>query len=125
MVLQDFEDAREVVAACLTYCTAQDVAAAQLRYGQMRQSALTAELERVKQRLDGLMGDYLFARYQDEKRAAGEEVPDLEEDEEFEEELSSEPLGRFEVPRRKTRRLDLSEDTGIAPFDEEDDLEDE
>lgn len=85
VLISDIEEIRDVLGACLTYFTAQDVIKAQTQFRQMRQSPITSELERVKARVDGLMGDYLLFRYQAEKGESEEEPK--------EEELPDNPLG--------------------------------
>ena len=115
----DFEDTRQLISACLVYFTAQDVSASQQRFGQLKKSHMTMELERVKERLDGVLGDWLLARHLEETE--GEEAftnADLEalaEEGELEE-LPPEPFGSFQKNRRQTRPV-LMEDQAEAEID--------
>lgn len=100
ILITDLEDARQILAACLTLLTAQDVAKAQLSFSRIRESALTQEVTRVKERLDGIFGDFLLVRYENEEEDSNEEEDDPNE------ELAAEPLGAFRAPSQQGRRLD-------------------
>lgn len=99
ILITDLEDARQILAACLTLLTAQDVAKAQLSFSRIRESALTQEVTRVKERLDGIFGDFLLVRYEHEEE-------ENEEEDDPDEELAAEPLGAFRAPTQQGRRLD-------------------
>lgn len=60
ILLSDLERVRDVLAGCITYFTAEDVQRAQLSYREIRKSPLTNSLEEAKERLDGILADYLF-----------------------------------------------------------------
>lgn len=117
--LVDLEDVRQVLAASLLYFQAEDLQSAQVEFRASRPSPLTQEIERVKSRFDGYLGDYLLAQHE-ALLAEDEEV--IEEDVEGAEDgsdelteaseedvLSSEPLGKFERPKQKGRRLEADE----------------
>jgi hypothetical protein len=113
ITLADAEDAAQVLDACATFLTARDMMAAQASLSPFfRESPLTAEVQRLKTRFDGYLGDYLLARRRAEE---GED----ERPEEPEEELSSDPLGQGTLPGQQGRRLSREELTGVA-FPEDD-----
>ena len=104
ILLSDLERVRDVLAGCITYFTADDVQRAQLSFREIKKSPMTNSLEEAKERLDGILADYLFEQYQTEKDgiividAHGDD--DDEEEEEIEGELSANPLG---TPKFSTR----------------------
>ncbi len=115
--LADLEDVRQVLAANLMYFQAQDLQEAQKEFRANRPSALTMEIERVKGRFDSYLADFLLRRHEVELAEEEAEVEeDLEGAEEGSEEateasdeLVSEPLGAFEKPKQKGRRLTAEE----------------
>lgn len=105
ILLSDLERVRDVLAGCITYFTAEDVQRAQLSYREIRKSPLTNSLEEAKERLDGILADYLFERYQEEKEEvividAHGDSDDEDADEPEEEELSKNPLGTPDFSKR-------------------------
>jgi len=105
ITLADLDDTKRTLGACLTFFTARDVQEAQAQMRAYRTSPLTAEIERLADRYDGYLSDYLIAKYEDEQPAEGE----VEDDEEEEEILSDEPLGSAALPRQSGRRLSIDE----------------
>lgn len=105
--LTDLEDARHVLSACLTLLTARDIEKAQANMMAQRPSALTQEVERMKERFDGHLADYLLAQHEAEVEAEGEEAPDEEE-----EPLAASPLGEPTLPKQSGRRLTVEEIQG-------------
>lgn len=113
--LSDMEDMRHILNACLNFFTARDLSDAQVRLEVYRKSPITDEIERVKERLDGYLGDYLLAQYEEEHGEVPEDdlVDELEEQEEEKQEeeevLSSNPLGTVKTRRQAGRRLSKEE----------------
>jgi len=93
ILIDDLENTRQVLAACLVYFTAQDVSKAQVNFGSIRRSPLTEEIERVKERLDGILGDFLLAQHE---AGEGTQDPEALDDEDADEGvLSDSPLGAY------------------------------
>jgi hypothetical protein len=102
--LTDLEDARHVLSACLTLLTARDIEKAQANMAAQRPSPLTQEVERMKERFDGHLADYLLARHE-AKTEGGPAEGEADEDDE----LVSAPLGEPNLPRQAGRRLTIEE----------------
>lgn len=113
----EIEDIRQVLAACVRYFQAQDLAKAQVAFSAPNPSPLTQEVERVLQRLDYFWGDFLI-RLREEQLAGEEDYDDLYEEEnneddeetaeaeaEEDEVLSENPLGSVKTKRQTGRRL--------------------
>ena len=113
----EIEDIRQVLAACVRYFQAQDLAKAQVAFSAPNPSPLTQEVERVLQRLDSFWGDFLI-KLREEQLGAGEEDYDDLYDEETEDDeeaaeaeaeedevLSENPLGSVKTKRQQGRRL--------------------
>lgn len=119
--ITDLEDVRQILAACHTYFTARDVEQAQVDFRAVRSSPLTAEIERVRARFDGYMGDLLLARHESElEETASDTLDDNAEAEEGsqelteaseEDELVAAPL-KFDAPKQRGRRLTKEEVKG-------------
>lgn len=119
--LSDLEDARQILNACVNYFTAQDLSDAQRKLEMYKRSPLTAELERVKERMDGYLGDFLLAQYEEEHGHVPEDDLELEVEVEVveeEEPLGDNPLGTVKVNRQKGRRLTKEE---LTPKEESED----
>jgi len=111
--LNDLEEARQILSACLNYFTARDLGDAQVRLEIYRKSPLTDELERVKERFDGYLGDFLLAEYEEEHGEIPEDDSEEAEIEDEEEEvLNDNPLGVVQVKRQQSRRLSKEEIAG-------------
>ncbi len=110
----DVEDTRQVLKACLNYFTAIDVQEAQLGFTSLRKSPLSAEVERVTQKLSSYLGDYLRERYESGllEEDDPEDIYDLDDtpvvDEELEP-LSGSPLGGVDLPRQTGRLVTTEE----------------
>lgn len=100
--LDDLQDTRQVIDACFGYFAAQDVLDAQRKFGRIRQSPMTAELERVKTRLEGILGDYFLRKHDAEETEP--EVEAVEEEGEVEP-LSGNPLGSKLPEGQRGQRL--------------------
>lgn len=118
MLVDDLDDARQLLEACQTYFTAQDIAKAQMAFTEVRPSLMSQQIERVKARLDGIFSDFLLQRYEEEKNEddTEEEAEELEVEEEPEEVelvaeeevddlLSSNPLGSRPLPKQRGTRV--------------------
>lgn len=101
VALDDLQDARQVVEACFNYFTAEDVLRAQRQFSRVRRSPLTAELERVKTRLEGVLGDYFLRKHDAEAEEPDPEVTE----EEAGEALSVNPLGSRLPKGQRGQRL--------------------
>lgn len=128
---RDLDDIRQVLAAALNYCQATDLANAQMQLEAVAYRPLTTELGRIKQRVDGYMGDYALSRLDadsdfdgpdpvedaDDELGESEEAPEaLTEDAEGEMDgevvqLAMRPLGTGPA-RRAGRRLSAGELAG-------------
>jgi hypothetical protein len=126
-LISDLEDTRIVLNAALNYFQARDMETAQLNFTATRPSPLTAEIQRVKTRLDGVLGDYLLQQhesgsglYDDESFLDDEEdAEDAEDGLQSLTEASQEPLpdAAFSEPklsRQAGRRLTAKEAAGDA-----------
>lgn len=114
----DVEDARFVLKACLTFLQAQDLADAQMALRAVRPTPLAQETERVLQRLDNLFAQFLIERhesalYDDDQEAEedAQEAPEGSEElaEGDLEPLSDSPLGKFDKPQQRGRRVSAKE----------------
>lgn len=110
--LSDLEDVRQILNACLNYFTARDLGDAQVKLEAYRKSPMTDEVERVKERMDGYLGDFLLMQYEEEHGTIPEDDEvdeELEEEPEEEETLSGNPLGTVTAKRQQGRRLSKEE----------------
>lgn len=121
ILLNDLEDCRQILHACQNYFLGRDMQEAQAQLRAYSKSPLTAEIERVKERMDGYLGDFLLQQYEEEHGVIPEDeeesVEEEEPEEEVVEELSDNPLGTVKVQRQKGRRLTKQELEG-EPTDE-------
>lgn len=127
ILLSDLEDTRIVLNAVLNYFMARDMETAQLNFTASRPSPLTSEIQRVKVRLDGVLGDYLLQRHEsdsglDEDESFLDAEEDLDEPENGIQSLieaSEEPLpdaafAEPKISRQVGRRLSAEEVAGDA-----------
>jgi hypothetical protein len=117
--LEDLEDVRQILNACLNYFTARDLCEAQAQLRLHSKSPLTSELERVYERMSGYLSDFLLSQYEEEhgfnddtENVDAESVIEEEVVVEEEEVLADNPLGTVEVNRQKGRRLTKEEVAG-------------
>ncbi|MEM3008394.1 MAG: hypothetical protein QXU32_02340 [Nitrososphaerales archaeon] len=68
----DLNEIRRVLAACLNYFQAYDLMESQRELSSYMPSPIVIDIDRVKNRLDGYISDYLLAQYegQDEEQDA-------------------------------------------------------
>lgn len=125
ILISDLEDTRIVLNAALNYFMARDMETAQLNFTNSRPSPLTSEIQRVKLRLDGVLGDYLLAEHESRSGLYEDEVfLDAEEDledaydglqeltEASKEPLPDAALAEPKVGRQTGRRLTVQEVVG-------------
>lgn len=116
--VNDLEDVRQVLGACLVWLQARDLQEAQIAFSVTRPSPLTIEVERVKERFDGYFGDFLLAQH--EADLAADDIEDADDElgpengseelaEASEELLSGAPLGSPKLPKQEGRRLSSEE----------------
>lgn len=119
----DVDDIRYVLNACLHFFQAQDLLDAQRALNNVRPSPLTQDIERVKARVDFYFNQWVVDRYEnevdeedqesaEEAQEADEGLTGVSEDDV----LSDTPLGSFEKPKQKGRRMKVAE---LAPEPEE------
>lgn len=101
--INDVEDVRSVLAACAGLLLARDMETAQINYANVRTSPLRAEIERVKARFDGLLGDFLIAERDRllEEEGAEDDVEDETVGETGDEPLADNPLGTTKPKRQR------------------------
>lgn len=113
ITLDDLEDVRLVLNAALNYFVSKDVAEAQQQLRVFNRSPLTVEIERVKNRMDGYLSDFLLLQHEEEHGIIEEEYDEAIEEnlaeQEEEELLSSNPLGTVQFKRQQGRRLSKKE----------------
>lgn len=101
--VNDIEATRALLAACLNYFQAMDLAESQRKLTAYTESPISQEADRMKTRFDGYMSDFLLSRYETEYEAG-----DVGEELDFET-LPDNPLGTFVAPRQVGRPV-VSED---------------
>lgn len=105
VLFDDLENTSQMLGACLTYFVAQDISRAQIAFSANKKSQIVQELESVKDRIDGYIGDWLLQRHLESKKL--DDVEEIEDSEiEDNEELSPEPLP-FTPPKQQGRRIDI------------------
>ena len=104
VLFTDLEDIRQILNACSNFFMAEDLQRAQLRFGAVQPSALTTEVQHVKSRVDGYIGDYLLAKHEAEMQADEVDYEPEEEDD-----LSPAPLGSPSLPQREGREVTRDE----------------
>lgn len=105
ILVSDLNRIREILSGCLVFSTAHDIARSQQQMVGARPSPLTREVESVKERVDGILGDFLLNQYTEDL----ERDEEIAEDEELEE-LSPLPLGEPSF-RQASKRVDLEDET--------------
>ncbi len=101
--IRDIENARNLLAACLNYFQAMDLAESQRQLHAYTESPMAQDLGALKERFDGYMADFLLERYE------SEDVETDSEEVEEEEELSAHPLGEFKPPKQPARVIPVEE----------------
>jgi hypothetical protein len=127
ILISDLEDTRIVLNAALNYFMARDMETAQLNFTASRPSPLTSEIQRVKQRLDGVLGDFLLEQHESRSEEFEEEddldvevyVDDAEDGlqslvEASQEALPDTAFAEPKIARQKGRRLSAEEAAGDA-----------
>jgi len=123
--LGDLEDIRHTLRACLNLTAAKDIEVAQLALSNTRPSALYQEIERLSERVAGLLGDHYLAlkdaEFEDEQEEGTEEdedsvegaedgsESDTEASTEDEEPLPEAPPFAFKAPAQTGRRISREE----------------
>jgi len=109
--VKDIDDARHLLEACGNYFRALDVSNAQVELRSFSLSPLSLEIQKVKERFDGYLGDYLLHRHESDlepENDLGDESPEdvvseapeaSETPSQAPEKLSDNPLGSKPKPK--------------------------